>query len=81
MHHVRRPDGLVQRRGAAGRRRRGRRRLQVPGERRKGRAVLGLLRPAALDQLEVTLRWQRRALLLDDGLGDCGLTFPPVTFI
>jgi len=30
---------------------------------------LGLLRPAALDQLEVALRRQRRALLLDDGLG------------
>ena len=32
--------------------------------------VLGLLRPAALDQLEVALRRQRRALLLDDGLGE-----------
>ena len=31
---------------------------------------LGLLRPAALDQLEVALRRQRRALLLDDGLGE-----------
>ena len=31
---------------------------------------LGLLRPAALDQREVTLRRQRRALLLDDGLGE-----------
>ena len=31
---------------------------------------LGLLRPAALDQLEVALRRQRGALLLDDGLGE-----------